>query len=226
MKKLAVALGVSLVLVGGAAWASIPDSGGVIHGCYLTTGPPQARGAVRVIDTEAGQTCASGEVAISWNQEGPQGATGPAGADGATGPAGATGATGPEGPAGPSGSVVTRVRMDVPLDDPGEAPKVVQVDFTQLAGHVVLITGQLFSTDTSGCDNGVSANVDIGGVRIGDFPTVLGSSPTLYRGIVGIGEYLFEPEAATERHLSVQVNDRCGATTNVAHLAFDFIQIG
>ncbi len=57
------------ILMTGAALASIPDSGGIIHGCYLTTGPPQARGALRVVDAEAGQACASGEVAISWDQQ-------------------------------------------------------------------------------------------------------------------------------------------------------------
>jgi len=86
MRKLITALFVAgLVLSGGMALASIPDAGGVIHGCYLTTGPPQARGALRVIDTDAGQACVSGEIAITWNQTGPQGPEGPAGA---TGPAG------------------------------------------------------------------------------------------------------------------------------------------
>jgi hypothetical protein len=41
-------------LDGGVLWASIPDSSGLIHGCYLSR-----TGAVRVIDTALGQTCTS-----------------------------------------------------------------------------------------------------------------------------------------------------------------------
>jgi hypothetical protein len=70
--------------VGGVALASIPDSNGVIHGCY-TTGAgsqgqqPGSTGLLRVIDTGAGQTCKPVEKAISWNQQGPKGDTGQAG---------------------------------------------------------------------------------------------------------------------------------------------------
>ena len=85
MKKIAAILAMSLVL-GGVAYASIPDSGGVIHGCYKTTGNVKE---LIVIDS-ATQSCPSGYTALNWSQTGPQGA---AGADGATG------ATGPEGPA-------------------------------------------------------------------------------------------------------------------------------
>jgi hypothetical protein len=55
-----------LVMLSGIASAAIPDSGGVIHGCYKTSD-----GKLRVINTEAGQTCSSGETALSWNQTGP-----------------------------------------------------------------------------------------------------------------------------------------------------------
>jgi hypothetical protein len=53
----------ALTLVAGLALASIPDSTGVIHGCYKTTG-----GALRVINTGGGQTCVTGERALNWNQ--------------------------------------------------------------------------------------------------------------------------------------------------------------
>src|SRR5579862_404361 len=68
--------------------ASIPDGNGVIHGCY------NGKGHLRVVDTDAGKTCHVGETALTWNQQGPQGATGPAG------PAGPAGATGPQGATG------------------------------------------------------------------------------------------------------------------------------
>jgi len=85
LKKIAALLALSLVL-GGIAYASIPDPSGVIHGCYRTQNP--AIGALIVID-DATQTCPSGTVPLNWNQEGPQGATG------------AVGPTGPQGSVGP-----------------------------------------------------------------------------------------------------------------------------
>lgn len=69
-----------LAAVGGVAYASIPDSAGVIHGCYKTGNP--AKGAVTVIDTDAGETCPSGTAPLNWNQTGPQGPAGPAGVSG------------------------------------------------------------------------------------------------------------------------------------------------
>ena len=99
---------------GGAAYAasaSIPDSAGVIHGCYK----PTDNGSVSmlgVVDTALpGGTCPKGQTALSWNQAGPQGPAGPAGPMGATGltgpagPVGPTGVTGQAGPAGPEGAV-------------------------------------------------------------------------------------------------------------------------
>src|SRR6266566_365655 len=95
---------VGAVLAGGAAFAAIPDSSGVVHGCYQKN-----VGNLRVIDPSAGASCRPSEIAISWSQTGPQGpkgdtgATGPAGPAGPAGPKGDTGATGPQGPAGPKG---------------------------------------------------------------------------------------------------------------------------
>lgn len=101
------------------AYASIPGSDTVIHGCYLNR-----VGSLRVIDPSAGQQCLASEAAIQWNQQGlpgltgpqgPQGptglqgpkgdtgATGAVGAQGATGLTGASGGPGPQGPAGPKG---------------------------------------------------------------------------------------------------------------------------
>lgn len=92
-------------LGGGAALAvaSVPDSSGVIHACYAVdgTGEPITTGAnVRIIDTGAGQTCATNTVgrpaaehALSWNQQGPAGAQGAQGQPGQQGPQGAAGNT-------------------------------------------------------------------------------------------------------------------------------------
>jgi hypothetical protein len=66
-------------VVGTAAYAAIPDAGGVIHSCIGKAG------ALRVIDTDAGQTCAKGEQALTWSQSGPEGPAGSPGAPGISG---------------------------------------------------------------------------------------------------------------------------------------------
>src|SRR5262249_24303187 len=74
----AAAAAVVVAITGGAiAYASIPDAKGVIHGCYTVKG-----GSLRVIDTAKGQTWATGQHSLNWNQKGPQGQPGPAGASG------------------------------------------------------------------------------------------------------------------------------------------------
>lgn len=70
------------VLVGSttaAVMASIPDSGGVIHGCYKT-----ASGVLRLTDNTS-KKCGPKEAAISWNQQGLQGPQGPQGFQGPPG---------------------------------------------------------------------------------------------------------------------------------------------
>jgi hypothetical protein len=80
---LIVAIAALVVALGGVAYATIPDSNGVIRGCYL-----KAIGSLRVVDPSAGQHCATAvETPIQWNQTGLQGPAGP---------------TGPQGPAGPT----------------------------------------------------------------------------------------------------------------------------
>jgi hypothetical protein len=86
-------------LAGGvAAYAAIPDSGGVIHGCYQKN-----VGNLRVIDSGAGGKCRPPEIAIQWSRTGPAGPVGPQGPKGDTGPAGPTGPVGPAGPQGLKG---------------------------------------------------------------------------------------------------------------------------
>lgn len=72
--------GVLFIVAGTVAFATIPDSAGVIHGCFRTQ-----TGQLRVIDT-ATQQCLPTETAISWNQVGPQGPQGPVGPQGPPGP--------------------------------------------------------------------------------------------------------------------------------------------
>src|SRR5688500_13102019 len=102
----AAGLAVVVLAVGGLASATVPDRNGVIHACY-----DKQSGQTRIVDTESGlpKSCGSKEMAISWNQTGPQGATGPQGPQGLQGDTGAqglpgeTGAQGPQGEIGPMG---------------------------------------------------------------------------------------------------------------------------
>jgi hypothetical protein len=57
-------------------------------------------GALKVIDTEAGESCHDDQQLLTWNQHGPIGPTGDIGAQGAPGPAG------PAGPQGPAGTAL------------------------------------------------------------------------------------------------------------------------
>ena len=53
-----------LAIGGGLAYANIPDGGNVIHGCYQKNS-----GALRVIDTEKGQSCAASEAVTERRPE-------------------------------------------------------------------------------------------------------------------------------------------------------------
>src|SRR5206468_1655083 len=70
----AVLAAISLLTIAALAYASIPDSSGVIHGCRGSRS-----GVLRVIDSDAGARCLAGEVALDWNQQGEPGPPGPPG---------------------------------------------------------------------------------------------------------------------------------------------------
>lgn len=72
--RLAFLAVLGLVIAGGVAYAAIPGGTGVISGCFNNV-----HGGLRMIDTEAGDTCKNNETAISWNQQGPPGPQGPPG---------------------------------------------------------------------------------------------------------------------------------------------------
>jgi hypothetical protein len=96
---LALTLAAAVFGVVSAVQAAIPDSSGVIHGCY----PPS--GKLRVIDN-ATAACKRNETRLDWNQTGPTGPAGPAGTQGAKGD---TGATEPAGAPGPARTVLFAV---------------------------------------------------------------------------------------------------------------------
>jgi Collagen triple helix repeat (20 copies) len=121
----------SLLAVVGVGYAAIPDSNGVIHGCYA----PKASGALRVIDVATGSKCLKNEKALDFNQTGPQGpkgdpgapgqqgtpgpqgVPGTPGADGAPGQQGPAGAAGPPGPAGVSTATFTSGSISISGND-------------------------------------------------------------------------------------------------------------
>jgi hypothetical protein len=53
-----------LTLAAGTALASIPDASGTIHACRKTAAPD--KGLLRVLDTDAGQTCPNGWTPLDW----------------------------------------------------------------------------------------------------------------------------------------------------------------
>jgi type VI secretion system secreted protein Hcp len=98
--KIALPTAATVIAGGAVALAAIPSSDGTIHACYATSGSPT--GALRIVDE--GVECASGETAISWNQQGPPGPAGPAGPQGDPGSSG----SGDNGSNGDTGSVDTQ----------------------------------------------------------------------------------------------------------------------
>jgi type VI secretion system secreted protein Hcp len=88
--KIAVPTAAALIAGGAVALGAIPSTDGTIHACYATGGTPT--GALRIVDE--GVQCATGETAISWNQQGPAGPTGPTGDTGAPGGSGSSSGSG------------------------------------------------------------------------------------------------------------------------------------
>lgn len=88
-----------LLAANGVALAAIPGTENRIDACRAVQG-----GTVRIIDSEAGETCRQAvEAPVSWGVAGPEGAQGPAGSQGPAGPAGPQGQAGPQGAQGPAG---------------------------------------------------------------------------------------------------------------------------
>ena len=81
----ALAIAAALLVAGGIAYATIPDSSGVIHACYKVDpkGNLDSNATLRVIDPSAAKpdsaACKNNEQALDWNQQGVQGPPGPTG---------------------------------------------------------------------------------------------------------------------------------------------------
>jgi Collagen triple helix repeat (20 copies) len=129
------------VVVAVVAYAAIPDSHGVIHGCY------NPKGTLRVIDTST-DTCKPNETGLDWSQTGPAGLQGPAGPQGSPGPMGAPGPQGAQGPQGPQG----------PAGSPGTA----NVHFAHLSINLTLDAGDATGlTHNGNGDWNITFGVDV-----------------------------------------------------------------
>ena len=143
----ALAIVGTLLAVGGIAYATIPDGGGVIHGCYQKN-----QGTLRVIDNGTTQTCSSSETPLNWSQTGPQGP------QGAQGP---QGSQGPQGPSGSSHAYSTSNEASQTLISPNSNTI---TKLTHPAGdYVVWATGSVVRSgifNTTGSDNDVKCVLD------------------------------------------------------------------
>lgn len=79
-RSLAIALVVlATVAAAGTAYAAIPSADGVISACKTKDG------AIKLIDTEKGQSCPGSQQLVEWNKAGPAGQDGQDGQDGVSG---------------------------------------------------------------------------------------------------------------------------------------------
>jgi hypothetical protein len=171
---LMVAVAALVVALGGVAYATIPDSGGVIHGCYLN-----AVGTLRVIDTGTGQHCnTTFEKTIQWNQTGPQGPAGPAG------PKGDTGAAGPAGAPGSDQLYFAQASGEVSLTEQPSSSGAYVADLGGPSATVNVSANSLVRFHVS-VDAQTSA--DQFGNRAGVFAYVVDSGGDIPLGTVGVG---------------------------------------
>jgi hypothetical protein len=150
----------ALLVVAGVAYATIPDSGGVIHGCYSRSG-----GSLRVIDASV-TNCSKTETALDWNlqgQQGPQGTNGAAGPQGPAGPQGAPGPQGPAGPAGPSGLShgYLASTSSVPIS---QAPAFSEVALLSgVPDGNYMVSAQIGAVDSGGSNPAIRCRVSVNG---------------------------------------------------------------
>jgi hypothetical protein len=67
---LVAAAAIGVVGIAGVAYGAVPSSDGSITACV------DSKGAVKVIDAEAGEVCSPSRKTLTWNQEGPAGPAG------------------------------------------------------------------------------------------------------------------------------------------------------
>jgi hypothetical protein len=118
----------------GAAYATIPGSDDVIHGCYAKSG-----GTLRVIDASV-TNCKSGETSLNWSQQGVPGLPGPQGEQGEPGE------PGPPGPAGAVDSFGASNGSNFTPLTPGVLVTVISKD-VPAGNYAVFASGEVVDTD-------------------------------------------------------------------------------
>jgi hypothetical protein len=85
---------VACFVTAGVAYANVPSSDGIIHGCYGNASQPAGvRGDLFVrINYDQGKACPFNFTPVDWNAQGVRGPTGPQGIPGPPGPTGPAGA--------------------------------------------------------------------------------------------------------------------------------------
>lgn len=172
------------LVLGGAGIAHSQTDAVTIFACVDKT-----TGALRLPPPTAPKVCGSNETSITWNQEGPQGATGatgvqgdtgaqgpqglpgPKGDTGAQGPKGNTGATGAQGQAGPQGLPGVSGMQVVTANGPSSNANLQVVTATCPAGKKAISGGAFPIFDT-----GVSGIVDRVAIRVTRPLTVFSSN--------------------------------------------------
>lgn len=151
-------LGLTLTLAVGAAFASVPDGSGVLHGCYSANGAKAKGGTQLYIVDTAITVCSNGQAPVAWSQTGPQGIQGIPGLKGDTGSQGIQGIQGDPGVAGPAGSangfsttgIGGLINFDL-VDGHGE----IEVAHIDLPAGTYLVSGKVL------VGNRVGANEDV-----------------------------------------------------------------
>jgi hypothetical protein len=151
MKKrivlVALALTVSAVSFAAGAFASIPGANGVIHGCFR-----KADGRLRVINTDQGKTCVTGERTLDWNRRGRRGPQGIQGDQGIRGKRGLQGIQGIQGDPGVTSPSVKHLTTTALVSD---TPTTQTISWTQPAGTLATNAWvrRTFVTPPGPCDS-------------------------------------------------------------------------
>ncbi len=142
--------------VGGVAYATIPDSGDRIHGCFNPVAAGKSGGTeLKVVDSDVA-SCGKGQREVIWNQQGLPGAQGPQGPKGDPGNPGA-------------GGVLNTLSEDYPQNNPvyieGTPAAVASLDLA--AGSYLVLADVGFNAEGLFCSIGQDGTLVAGSTAQG-----------------------------------------------------------
>ena len=194
-----------------AAGARLTDRHGAFHACYN-----KKSGVLRLV--KAGKRCRRGESGIAFSQNGQSGSPGRNGANGANGTNGLNGA-----------AVAARARSIAPLtlsNSPQDDPLTGNT-WTQQAGELDVLFGQVMVSNPTGCTDiviagppptsvpgSMSGEIDVDGNPVAtfiSFPGGVGPTPT---PVSVTPAAIFEPTASTPHTVTVKAQDNCNSGTH------------